>query len=171
MPIGIKLPRPIRWVANVAAGAILAFLVWEIVVPSRLCCGADGPEPRAIRRLRSINSAQQAFASSCGNGAYARSLEDLTTPAGKGLEPFLKPEFGRAISDEYEVTMTVVDGNATEQRSCNGLRVAASYFAEAHPIDPASGRRAFATDERQTIYTDAKRFASGSDIARASPIQ
>ena len=123
----------------------------------------------AIHRLRAINSAQQAFSSSCANGRYARTLEDLASPAGEDFEPFLKRPWSLAITDEYEVTLTATDVADTEPRSCNGRQVGSTYFAEAHPIDAKSRRRFFATDARGTIYMASKPI--GPDMKGASTLQ
>ena len=56
--------------------------------------------------MRSISSAQSAYAASCGWGFYAQTLEDLSL-APPGGSPFVGPELASTgiIKSAYTVTM------------------------------------------------------------------
>ena len=55
-------------------------IIAAIAVPGLLRARMSGNEASAIGSLRAINSSQQAFASTCGNGFYASKLTDLGIP-------------------------------------------------------------------------------------------
>ena len=52
-------------------------IIAAIAIPGLLRARMAGNEASAIGSLRAINSGQAAFSSSCGNGGYADTLEDL----------------------------------------------------------------------------------------------
>jgi hypothetical protein len=156
------------FIGTLSGALASAFVV--IVVPSHLraCCGGD--ESSVISLLRSINSSQQAYASSCARDKYAMTLETLTKPPLQGGTPFIFAGADRGSWRGYAVTMQA--GAPVDVETCNGARVGtSSYFVEAHPIDAGAGRRSFATDQRGTVYqnTDGKVIQPG--MAGAEPIQ
>ena len=61
----------------VAMIAVLASIAFPILLRARI----SSNEGVAVASLRTIHSAQAAFASACGSGGYAQSLEDLSKPA------------------------------------------------------------------------------------------
>ena len=62
-----------RRVLAIVLGALALFITIAIPGLLRACCG--GNEGMAIGSLRSINSAQSTYSSSCGGEGYAQSLE------------------------------------------------------------------------------------------------
>src|SRR2546430_9916735 len=58
-------------------------IIAAIAIPGLLRARMAGNEASGIGSLRAINSGQAAFSSSCANGGYASTLEDLfKAPAG-----------------------------------------------------------------------------------------
>lgn len=160
-----------RAVIGTVAGALATAFVF-VWLPSQLraCCGGD--ESSVIGLLRSVNSAQQAYSSSCANGKFASTLAALTTPPVPGGSAFLAPGMDRGFWRGYSVTMQTPDAAATDVVACNGTRVgSSSYFVEAHLIDAIPGRRNFATDERGTIYSNRDGTAIQPGMAGADPVQ
>ena len=134
-------------------------IIAAIAIPGLLRARMSGNEASAIGSLRSINSAQSTFASSCGGGGYAVSLGDLyLTPAGSN-QGFISPDLksngvlksGYNVNVSSDTTPTQITSN-----TCNGAAPSQSnYFAEAHPATVGStGQRSFGTDTRGTIYFD-----------------
>lgn len=135
-------------------------IIAAIAIPGLMRARMSGNEASAIGSIRSINSAEATFSSSCGGGGYATSLTQLST-APTGSTGFVGPDLASngVIKSGYAVN--VGQGLVTTQilaqaQTCNNVgNSLASYFAEAHPADPGrSGQRSFGTDARQTIYFD-----------------
>jgi type IV pilus assembly protein PilA len=129
-------------------------IIAAIAIPGLLRARQSGNEASAIGSVRAINSAQAAYAASCGNGFYAPTLVFLGTPPVGGT-PFIGPDLGSAdpsVKSGYTVTMTGVA--TTSPLSCNGVAANAStsgYRAIAEPLG-TGGSRSFATNTTGTIY-------------------
>jgi prepilin-type N-terminal cleavage/methylation domain-containing protein len=152
-------------------------IIAAIAVPGLLRARMSGNEASAIGSLRAIVSGQASFSSSCGNGGYATSLEDLGT-APDGGTAFISPDLGKAdpvVKSGYEVELVgaegavqVADGDAT----CNGVVAESAYFATANPqTHNGTGTRYFATDTRGTIFQDPAEAIVEADIDDAAPVQ
>src|SRR5213075_1149103 len=66
-------------------------IIAAIAIPGLLRARMAGNEASGIGSLRAINSGQAAYSSSCANGGYATTLEDLflAPPGGTG---FISPD-------------------------------------------------------------------------------
>jgi prepilin-type N-terminal cleavage/methylation domain-containing protein len=150
-------------------------IIAAIAVPGLLRARMSGNEASAIGSLRSINSAQSAYSSSCGGNGYAQSLADLAKPPAGSTQGFISPDLNLngVVKSGYTVTVAV-DGTAggstvvmTAASTCNvaAADAVASYYASTTPVSVGStGQRAFATDVRGTI------FYSMNGVAPANPI-
>ena len=144
-----------------------AFTIFWVPMHMRFCCGGD--VTRVIGILRAINSAQQAYASSCARDhGFASSLQTMTTPP-PGIAPFLTPELSSGVWVGYRVTMQA--GDSVDFVACDGKAVVSSYFVEAHPIDSSAEQLSFATDERGTIYERRDGTIIQPGMAGAEPVQ
>jgi len=139
--------------------AIIGILA-AVAVPGLLRARMATNEASAAGALRAINSAQSAFASSCGGGGYAQSLEDLALPPIGSIAGFISPDLGaNGVSKSGFVVNLVAETSAVTVKiaaaTCNGSAgdAVSDYFAEAHPAAVGwTGQRSFATDTRGTIY-------------------
>jgi prepilin-type N-terminal cleavage/methylation domain-containing protein len=150
-------------------------IIAAIAVPGLLRARMSGNEASAIGSLRSINSAQSAYSSSCGGNGYAQTLDDLALPPAGSTQGFISPDLSTngVVKSGYSVTVAA-DANSggntvvtTASQTCNtsAADAVASYFASATPVSVGStGQRAFATDVRGTIFFD------NSGVAPANPI-
>ena len=136
-------------------------IIAAIAVPGLLRARMAGNEASAIGSLRTINSSQQAFSSSCGSGFYAPTTAVLGTAPTTGGAPFISPDLGvtaaSAAKSGYNVTMVgVVPALSNPQVSCNGAAVnslAGGYYANADPQTPGStGTRYFWTNTLGTVF-------------------
>lgn len=127
--------------------------------------GATRAELSAVGGLRAVLSAEFTYVSSCGGGGYAISLEDLARPDRGGGQGFIASDLSTngAIVNGYRITLAKNAGKGVKDVSassatCNGSKgnPASSFFATAEPVDPASGDRFFATDDRGIIFFSAK---------------
>ena len=136
-------------------------IIAAIAVPGLLRARMSGNEASAIGSLRAVNSSQQAFSSSCGNGFYAPTLPDLYL-APSGGTPFISPDLGSSASvvkSGYTVLMEGEDpGSEAPQDACNGIAAAdldGAYWTNANPTAPGStGTRYFWSNTLGAIYQD-----------------
>jgi prepilin-type N-terminal cleavage/methylation domain-containing protein len=154
-------------------------IIAAIAVPGLLRARMSGNEASAIGSLRSINSAESTYSSSCGGNGYAVSLEDLALAPVGSTSAFISPDLATdgVIKSGYYVNLDA-DASASvitaASATCNAAAADAvsSYFAEAHPVTVGStGQRSFGTDTRGTIYfmNDGSTIAAG--MAGASVLQ
>jgi prepilin-type N-terminal cleavage/methylation domain-containing protein len=155
-------------------------IIAAIAVPGLLRARMSGNEASAIGSLRAINSSQQAFGSTCGNGFYASEMPQLLIAPTASGAPFISPDLGAAVSVQksgYEVNMEPgTDGEVNTAPSCSVANMGpdvgdliSSYYAFADPITPNStGTRFFWTNTLGTIYTDAMTM-SGETLGNAPP--
>ena len=137
-------------------------IIAAIAVPGLLRARMSGNEASAIGSLRTINSSQAAFSSSCAQGFYANVLTDLALPPTTGGTPFISPDLGVAASvtkSGYLVQMTGTAAAAPATNvTCNGVAVGAQrggYYATNDPNSPGStGSRYFWTNTLGTVYQD-----------------
>ena len=138
-------------------------IIAAIAVPGLLRARMAGNEASAIGSLRTINSSQQAFSSSCGAGFYAPTTAVLGTAPTTGGAPFISPDLGvstaSAAKSGYNIAMTSVVPNPSNPNvSCNGAAIntlAGGYAANADPQSPGStGVRYFWTNTLGTVFQD-----------------
>ena len=138
-------------------------IIAAIAVPGLLRARMSGNEASAIGSLRTINSSQQAFSSSCGNGFYAPTLILLGTAPLTGGTGFISPDLGVAVpvtKSGYAITMTApVAVPPATMDSCNlagnAATLASGYYATADPSSVGStGTRYFWTNTLGTVFQD-----------------
>jgi type IV pilus assembly protein PilA len=154
-------------------------IIAAIAVPGLLRARMSGNEASAIGSLRAINSSQQAYSSSCANGFYAPSLEDLGD-APSGGTPFISPDLSAgATVDKSGYTIEMEAGSDSNMGAdtlpdtCTGIgadTTPSSYFARATPVTPGStGTRYFWTNTLGTIYTSGADDFASIDVGNAVP--
>jgi prepilin-type N-terminal cleavage/methylation domain-containing protein len=135
-------------------------IIAAIAVPGLLRARMSGNEASAIGSLRSINSSESTYSSSCGGNGYAQSLADLLKPPPLSTAGFISPDLytNGVIKSGFIVNLAPDAGAVVVTLAAATCNVAAAdamsaYFAEAHPVTVGStGQRSFATDVRGTIY-------------------
>jgi prepilin-type N-terminal cleavage/methylation domain-containing protein len=145
-------------------------IIAAIAIPGLLRSRITANEASAIASMRSISSAQSAYAASCGWGYYAATLEDLAVPPPAGSS-FLGDDLATTgiVKSGYIVTM------ATDQAApgaippaCNGGARGVGYHATAIP-QAGVGSREFGTNTTGSIYfTDLPTAIAISDQAVAT---
>jgi prepilin-type N-terminal cleavage/methylation domain-containing protein len=135
-------------------------IIAAIAIPGLLRARMSGNEASAIGSMRSINSGESTYASSCAGGGYAQTLADLVKSPPASNQGFISPDLNingvqksgylvNLLPDAGAITITVA------ANTCNAAanNAVSSYFAEDHPATVGStGQRSFATDTRGTIY-------------------
>jgi prepilin-type N-terminal cleavage/methylation domain-containing protein len=150
-------------------------IIAAIAIPGLLRARMSGNEASGIGSLRAINSGQAAFSSACGRGGYAKSLAQLFASPTAGGSGFISPDLAAngVVKSNYVIglvqgmTTTVV---AAQALTCsNNADAEATYYAYANPTAFGStGTRAFATDERGTIFQDTAAAMSVTAVALAT---
>jgi type IV pilus assembly protein PilA len=126
-----------------------------IAVPGLMRARISGNEASAIGSLRSINSAQATYASSCGQGNYAGTLADLGRPPQAGSEAFISTDLTTDPSQKGGYTIALTAGAAAVAGTgCNSpSSLSQTYFAGATPqVASSTGSRCFGTNQGGTIY-------------------
>jgi prepilin-type N-terminal cleavage/methylation domain-containing protein len=156
--------------------AIIGILA-AIAIPALLRARISANETSAIATLRTINSGQHVYMSSCGNGFYASSLLILADPAPTGAA-FISPDIGSAVTVEksgYRVTMEEGSEALTADKDgCNPSGTAAnlfsSYVATNSPVAAGnSGTRWFWTNALGTVYQSHADDFSAVDVGNRAP--
>jgi len=150
-------------------------IIAAIAVPGLLRARQSGNEASAIGSVRSINSAQATFASSCGGGGYALSLTALATAPPGGV-PFVSPDLSAdpAIKSGYTVTVTAAGIQVlAAANTCNtNANSMSEYLVTATPVTVGStGQRSFGSDNRGTIYQDGTGAALTAPLTVAGTVQ
>jgi hypothetical protein len=112
-------------------------------------------EAEAMRALRAIAAAQQAYAAAMGG--YASSLEALAGVCPPAHIGFIAPDLSRDPSraGAYEIRVRASVAAAARDVDCNGRAIARGYYATAVPLDRhPRGERAFAVDENRILWSD-----------------
>lgn len=152
-------------------------IISAIAVPGLLRARIAGNEASAIASLRIVNSSQQAYSSSCGNGFFASSLTILAEPAPVGA-PFISPDLGTAaVIDKSGYRLVMEEGSeasAANRDGCNPSGVAAalftSYYATNSPLmSGQTGTRWFWTNTLGAIYQSSADDFVGIDVGNAPP--
>jgi hypothetical protein len=161
-------------------GALSAATLVALAVSStRLSEAERGNESSAIGVLRAVNSAQAAFASSCGGRGYVTDLADLVkTPRGSS-QGFISPDLRHngIVKSGYAITIVRDAAPGVTQLSALGCielssPLVSSYFASAVPLKPGeTGTRFFATDASGTIYQSTAGPIPNPIPAAATPVQ
>lgn len=154
-------------------------IIAAIAVPGLLRARMSGNEASAIGSLRSINSAQSTFSSSCGANGYAQTLDDLALPPTGSTAGFISPDLAtNGVNKSGYVVNLASDTSAATitaaSKTCNGSSddAVSAYFAEAHPVTVGStGQRSFGTDTRGTIYYDNTGATMSAGMSGASVLQ
>jgi prepilin-type N-terminal cleavage/methylation domain-containing protein len=145
-------------------------IIAAIAIPGLLRSRLSANEASAIASMRSISSAQSAYAASCGWGYYAVTLEDLALPP-VGGSPYLGADLSSTgiVKSGYIVTMaTDAAAPGSIPSSCNTGALGTGYHATAVP-QPGVGSREFGTNTTGAIYfTDLPAVISISDVAVAT---
>ena len=140
----------------VAMIAVLATIAFPILLRARI----SSNEGVAVASLRTIHSAQAAFASTCGSGGYAQSLEDLSLPAIGSSVGFIQAPYTvtDVVQNGYYASLMPANGASVvlvKASTCNGSSADAmsAFVAERHPLSVSeTGVRSFAIDTQGTLY-------------------
>ena len=152
----------------------VAGIVAAIGVPGLLRARMSGNEASAIGSVRTLSSAEAAFAASCGGGGYAPDLAALATaPRGSGVA-FIPTDLSTGTKAGYQFNVTHADSDlvAAAVETCNGVSPSfAEFFAVAAPVTPGTtGARYFAVDQSGVIRQSTSPITPES-FGHALPLQ
>jgi len=153
-----------------------------IAVPGLLRSRMSGNEASAIGSLRTINSAQSSFSSSCGSGGYAVDLADLVKAPSGSTQAFISPDLNANLALKSGYRLSLAADAAPGTIAIGGTSVCgntvtqpvSSYFAKADPASAGgAGARYFATDARGTVWQDSSAAVPNPIIASGTtgPVQ
>jgi prepilin-type N-terminal cleavage/methylation domain-containing protein len=140
----------------VAMIAVLATIAFPLMLRARMTSN----EGVAVASLRTIHSAEAAYASACGAGGYAQTLEDLSKiPPGSQVAFIYEPYTANGVI-QNGYTASVMAGNGAgivlpNNQTCNGSAddAVTNFVAERHAAHVGTtGIRSFAVDTQGTMY-------------------
>jgi type IV pilus assembly protein PilA len=152
-------------------------IIAAIAVPGLLRARIAANEASAIASLRVVNSAQQAYAATCGHGFYASDLIILGEPA-PTANGFISPDLAADISvTKSGYVLTMAEGSEAQSASrdgCNPSGTAgnlfSSYYATNQPVTGGmSGTRWFFTNALGTVFVSDTDDFDAEDIGNAPP--
>jgi type IV pilus assembly protein PilA len=144
---------------------LLIGILGALTAPYLIAAKSASNEASAIGSLRAINSAQAAFLSTCGRGAYASDIADLIDDA------FLNADMGFNPKSGFNFALLAGQNAQAGLDDCAGRPTQSAYYASGIPLSESTGRRAFATSEDGTIWQDtsgmapAQPFTSGGTVS------
>ena len=162
-------------------------IIAAIAVPGLLRARQSGNEASAIGSVRAVNSAEAAFAASCGGGGYATDAGATSERPRPAACPSSARTSARPIRPSRAAIIAMGAGGRRQHMvvlaqamTCNNVAASNStFYIETHPVTVGStGQRSFASDNRGTILPDwrparpsrsrwpARRFSSSDFISR-----
>jgi prepilin-type N-terminal cleavage/methylation domain-containing protein len=140
----------------VAMIGVLATIAFPILLRARI----NSNEGVAVASLRTIHSAEAAYASTCGSGGYAQSLSDLALKPGGTSVGFIQDPYvvNGVIQNGYVASLMAAAGAFTildKAATCNGSAqdAVAGFVAERHAVMiGTTGVRSFAIDTQGVMY-------------------
>jgi len=149
-------------------------IIAAIAIPGLIRARESGNEASAIGSVHAINSAQAAFAASCGGGGFATSLASLGIAPPSGVA-FVSPELaGASVAPGKSgyLMNSVTAGAIVLMNTCNLTPTSMTdYLATATPIQVgATGQRSFGSDSRGTIYQDNAGLILAAPLAAAGTV-
>ena len=155
-------------------------IIASIGVPGLLRARQSGNEASAIGSMRAVNSAQAAYAASCGGGGFAQSLVDLGLAPAGGVA-FISPDLVVATNPAIEngYTITLEDGAGAidvllAAQTCNASAAnsRSGFYVHAEPVTIGStGQRSFASSNTGTLYQMATGAVIPANMAGAQVLQ
>lgn len=130
----------------VAVIGILAAIAMVSITAARMSAN----EASATGSLRSVNSGQQVFWSTCGNGSFSPSLQNLGIPVAG--TPFISQDLGGpapVIKSGYQIDLGTA--NPSPLLSCNGGTTATTYHVTAD-FQPSRGRWYYGSNGNGAIF-------------------
>jgi prepilin-type N-terminal cleavage/methylation domain-containing protein len=134
---------------------ILAILM-AIATAALLSARVSANEVSAIGALKTINTAQVAYAAGCGGGNYAQNLVVLGTKPPGARQGYLSEDLSLSVTTQrsgYDLNITDGKGSAPGPADCNMTPTVTNYYATGVPVAVGkTGTRAFATSQRNGVY-------------------
>ena len=152
-------------------------IIAAIAIPGLLRARMSANEAAAIGSLRVVNSAQQAYMASCGNGFFASSLTILGEPAPTG-DGFISPDLGSAVSvNKSGYRLDMAQGSEAENAIRDGCNPSgtwdnlySSYYASNQPlVGDLTGSRWFWTNSLGAIFVSQADDFDAEDVGNAAP--
>jgi type IV pilus assembly protein PilA len=151
-------------------------IIAAIGVPGLLRARQSANEASAIGSIRAVNTAEAAYAASCGGGGFAQSLADLGLAPPSGV-PFINQDLVVGVRSGYN--FTVEDGSGAQDvlqaaQTCNGSSANSrtAFFVHAEPIQAGStGQRSFASNNTQAMFQKPDGTAIMSDMSDGQVLQ
>jgi prepilin-type N-terminal cleavage/methylation domain-containing protein len=128
----------------IALMGVLAALSAPFLIAAKVASN----EASAIGSLKAINSAQAAYAGSCGGNYYTTDVMTLIGGA------YISPDVALAPKSGFTVALAAGIASSAGAPDCMGRPTETGYYSTATPAGPQAGRRGFATNQRGIVWED-----------------
>jgi type IV pilus assembly protein PilA len=132
-------------------------VVAAIAVPSMLRARISANEAAAVSSMRAINSAQAAYSTSAGGGAYAVDLPTLGVACPTSTTAFLTTDLAAhsATKSGYRFELSPSSGSSAGPNDCSGTATRTGYYSTGVPLSRGvSGHKAFSSNAAGAIFFD-----------------
>jgi type IV pilus assembly protein PilA len=153
-------------------------VIAAIALPGLARARVSSNEASTIGSLRAINSGEQTYAWSCGQGHYAGTLEDLFRGTAARAEGFISADLATSNISKSGYRINVVGGGPAPAGAvgCNNPgSLTTTYYASAVPlVANLTGHRWFGTNQGGAIFQSTAGALVPTQVgpvAGGSPIQ
>ena len=153
-------------------------ILGSVAIPSMIRARGTAAETAAIASIRTVHAAETTYATSCGNGYYAPSIDSLATPPKAGTPAYIGPEFKSDTTDRQHYRFRFTGGKADKdaKATCNGVaagKAVTTFFISADLLEATNGipARYFALNQTGTVYVSSKKINAFYDDNVKSPVQ
>jgi type II secretory pathway pseudopilin PulG len=130
-------------------------LLSAIALPTVFRSRMAANETSAYGAIRTVHVAQLTYALTCGYGNYASQFPDLGHPNGDGYLGVDLTYNASPLKSGYNFILQPGQNGLSGFTDCNGAGTTTDYYVSATPVAFGnSGRRAFASNQGQTIWQD-----------------
>ena len=135
-------------------GVMVVGIIAAIAVPGLLRARMAGNEASAIGSMRTIVSAQMAYAASAGSGGYATQLATLARACPGMPLAYITPDLANDPSVKSGYTIALQSAGAPSGPvDCNAVLTETDFYASAQPVTyNTTGARAFSTSAAGAVY-------------------
>ena len=143
MRVRVQQARGFTLIELLIVVAIVGILA-AIAAHQLLRARAAANEASAIGTLRAISSGQTAYATTCGSGYFADSLDNLETGH------YISPDANMTPKSGFVFTLEA--GADSGYSDCAGNATRLSFYVKAERLSSSTGNRGFAVNQAGTIW-------------------
>jgi prepilin-type N-terminal cleavage/methylation domain-containing protein len=135
-----------------------------LTAPFLIAAKAAANQASAVGTLRTLNTAQSSFSSTCGNGFYTMSLTTLVTERFGSADLDVTPKSG------YRFVLAPSMTSVKTRPDCTGTPTESGYYFKAEALSNDTGTLGLATTHGSAIWQDTTGVAPPEPFVEAGTI-